>query len=170
MWQSDETSSGEESVRHGGFYMQAEWGGIRRGLFVSLHEDGMIGTGLDSTGKGVLDDWEWPFEQSFFDPGAEWGFVTPLWLSNNCPSVQPAEMPVGLSESLQSYVIDITALYSCVQQGFAPWSDPVPSSAPVKGIHWFVEAAQASAELSAVMWMQVANPRIVEIPAGGFEF
>src|SRR5690625_7397812 len=50
-----------------------------RGVYVVLHEDADSPPDVDESlfpdGWGML-SWNWPFEQSFFYPGAEWIFVT----------------------------------------------------------------------------------------------
>ncbi|QOC23721.1 hypothetical protein IC757_06215 [Wenzhouxiangella sp. AB-CW3] len=176
LWHSSDGQHGG-SYRHAGFYVLAEWGQTPggsdhpRGIFVVMHEDASSHPNIDGTmfpnGWGTL-DWNWPFEQSFFYPGADWFFVTIDHLSTVCPqsvlvSDQPLS-PIFGAGNQTDYGFHLTNLFQCVEQNYSPWSEPFPESeiVDVRGIHWYVEGAAAATQPtpSVQMWLQVNNPRV----------
>lgn len=175
LWASQDGEHGG-SYRHAGLYIVAEWGqtggGVDhpRGIFLMLHEDADSDPSIDGTllphGYGTL-DWNWPFEQSFFYPGADWFFVTIGHLSSFCPQAvigsNQSLSPTFGAGNLTSYKFHLTHMFDCIEQAYSPWTDPFPTNeiVDVRGIHWYVEGYAAAAQdtPSVVMWLQVHDPR-----------
>src|SRR5690625_731640 len=146
-----------------------------RGVYVVLHEDADSHPDVDESlfpdGWGML-SWNWPFEQSFFYPGAEWFFVTLDHLSDFCPqSVLGSDQmltPILNTGNLSSFNFHLTELFKCAENEYSPWSEPFPENqlVNVRGIHWYIEGSSASVKQrtpSTILWLQINDPRVSKI-------
>lgn len=178
---ASEDGSHGGSYRHAGFYVLSEWGETNegnsypRGVYVVLHEDADSHPDVDESlfpdGWGML-SWNWPFEQSFFYPGAEWFFVTLDHLSDFCPqSVLGSDQmltPILNTGNLSSFNFHLTELFKCAENEYSPWSEPFPENqlVNVRGIHWYIEGSSASVKQrtpSTILWLQINDPRVSKI-------
>jgi len=171
---SDSGTKGGARYRFSGIYLTADWGGepIQRGLFITLFEDAQD-VSIDTQfpdGWETLPNWNWPFEQSFFFPGADWAFVTIDHLNAICPQAVLGSgnrlTPNPALGNATFYKFHLTKVFQCLDAVHSPWSVPFPTGVrvPVTGIFWFQESRNyTDGEPATRMWMQVDDAVVTKL-------
>ena len=125
---------------HGGIYVIAKWGGIRRLVFLDLFQSGVM-QGLktcdDKRAPDCRSRWNWPVKDSFLYPGGDMAL-----LSVNSNELRSCGINIPtLSSNLNIYKIDLSKLFKCVSDNNM-FDQKMPNNRNINvlGVHWYIES------------------------------
>lgn len=158
-------------------YAMTEWKNssgktIPRGIFVALYHEGTdhststqscdpnVDGAFGGQGycSGIHKHWNWPIEESFFYPGADWVYIDAEdagWVCGENIAVSRLNLDTG-------HAVNWEHLFECLSPYF---DDPMPSTeVPLLGVHWAVEVSGAGNAIWASVdsMLMLRNPQILE--------
>ena len=130
-------------------YALSSWGGKPRGVFLTLAHWNIDNS--DSSNFTIY-NWNWPVQESFYYPGAQWVFIDAEDVSNFCPFSVPRLTAKGQQIA---YTINLYLLFKCASD-LGGFDSTMPSGSSIEGIHWAVEMSGKDGGL----WTSVHNMRM----------
>lgn len=123
--------------QHSGLYVEAQWGGVRRWIWIEL---------LNTTAQPestMVTPWNWAIRESFHFPGAEIVLTSGPALQQECgvDGLQiPGQAPAEYSHRQPLPVhIDLQRLYDCVGHLYSTPLASVSGPVEITGVHFWVE-------------------------------
>lgn len=119
------------------FYLVAlsEWGGKKRGVFLTLAHWGLEHSS-STTADAVQLKWNWPVQESFYHDGAEFAYLDSEDIYSLCRYSVPRLTTIGQEIS---YNIDLEKIFSCADS-LGGFEDPMPTGVlDIEAVHWAVE-------------------------------
>jgi hypothetical protein len=130
------SSTNQARANFGYVFVEAQWGGLRRWVFIDLFARVPGGPSF------VREHWNWNVRQSMWYPGAEIIYLAADRLVATCNSatISGSMIPVTKGASA-NYSLDLETIYRCL--GAVPdkaWSDALPQTPlAITGVHWAIE-------------------------------
>ncbi len=146
-------------------FLEAEWGGKKRGLFVTIMHEGPNGRADLPNGR-VHRHWNWPIRESFLFPGKDWAFYDIEKIPANCGIIQGERLVK--TNQLESYIVFPEALFECASEHglFDDNGFLTASSVKLTGAHWAIESTGGT----GLLHVAVDQPRLFTLPGEGEEW
>lgn len=130
---------------HAGIFILVSWNDTTKGLFLDLFRSGIY-ENEDYHPPISSAKWNWPLEDSFYYPGAQFtNFESGQDITNSC-GLTISKYEINAIEP-QEFDIDISRLYECARDlGYYP--DLPDTGIEIEGVHWFIETNGPKGELS----------------------
>jgi len=137
---------------HAGVLLVAQWGGVRRMLFVDLYEEQAL------VGSYGHSHWSWPVYDSMFYPGGDVAAMNLSTLNNSC-GLPTTGLTLGSPGAKVSYALSMSALFYCASNlGLFSSSMPFQYTS-VEAVDWFVETVGTT----GMLWIGIEDPVIGSI-------
>ena len=149
IWDFREPDGGPDYDNGGLWFMMyaiTEWGGKQRGVFLNLKHLGDDTDWSTSIYTGLSRKWNWPIEESFFNPGVDWAFIDSEDLYYGGIPFPPQTCLIFGAPQMTStgvdyqFSINLDELFRCASaRGLFESTMPSSTVLPIKGVHWATE-------------------------------